>query len=71
MHRSRKTDREGARLALSLSSDLFYNVTKGYAKPAKHLCMGVGIKIIKGSEKSVKFYTNLDTLSSAHRRKKF
>ncbi len=46
----RPTEKE-ARLALSLSSDLLYNVTKGHAKPAKHLCMGVGIKSITGSEK--------------------
>ena len=44
------TEKE-ARLALSLSSDLLYGVTKGHVKPAKHLCMGVGIKSITGSEK--------------------
>ncbi len=40
-----------SRLVMSMSSDLLYNVTKGHVKPAKHLCMGVGMKSLTGSEK--------------------
>ena len=44
------TEKE-TRLALLLSSDWLYNVTKGHVKPAKQLCMGIGIKSTTGSEK--------------------
>ena len=35
--------------ANSLASDMLYCVTKVYVKPAKQLCMGVGMKSITGS----------------------
>ena len=47
---SNPTEKE-KRLALSLSSDLLYNVTKGHVKPAKHLAMGVAMKSMTGSGK--------------------
>ena len=39
------------RVAKSLASDLLYNTTKGHVKPAIHLCLGVGMKSMTGSEK--------------------
>ena len=39
------------RIANSITSDMVYNATKGYIKPAKHLQVGVGVKSITGSEK--------------------
>ena len=47
---SNPTDHE-IRLARSMASDALYNVTHGHVKPAKQLCMGVGIKSLTGSEK--------------------
>ena len=44
-----KPSEKEKRLANSLGSDMLYGVTKGYAKPAKQLCMGVGIKSMTGS----------------------
>ena len=39
------------RVAQSITDDLQYTTTKGYTKPAKHLCIRVGIKSMKGSQK--------------------
>lgn len=46
-----KPTKKETRLALSLTSVLFYNVNKGHVKPVKQLCMGTGIKNITDSEK--------------------
>ena len=47
---SNSTEKE-KRISDSITSDMVYNVTKGYIKPAKHLQVGVGVKSITGSEK--------------------
>ena len=46
---SAKPTEKEKRLVNSLGSDMLYGVTKGYVKPAKPLCMGVGMKSITGS----------------------
>ena len=38
-------------MAQSITDDLLYTTTKGYIKPAKHLCIVVRIKCMTGCEK--------------------
>ena len=39
------------RIPTIIAADLFYNVTKGLIKPAKHICLDVGMKSMTGNEK--------------------
>ncbi len=37
----------------SIAQDLIYAKTRGNVKPAKHLCMGLGLKSMTGSKKVI------------------
>ena len=55
---SNPTERE-RRISQSIGDDLLFNATKGFVKPAKYLCVGIGMKSMAGSDNICKILHRL------------